>query len=229
MATLPASAISLFHFENNLTDTLGNATATNSGVTLSTTQKKFGSYAAYVNGTISSGSYVTLSLSALTTYTVAMWLYRATSATTNWWPAAFCASDGTNSGVIWHTSDTSNNTPIYIVKIASQNTEVGSTAIPTNSWCHAAITRSGSTYKFYLNGTLQKTITNTGTMSLSQVILGVFKQGSTVSSDTYFNGYIDELLITNDVLWTANFTPPTDAYVDPVIAPAKSLFFGMNF
>lgn len=36
-----------------------------------------------------------------------------------------------------------------------------SAVVPVQQWCHIAMTRSGSTYKFFINGVLKQTLTNT--------------------------------------------------------------------
>jgi len=68
---IPGSAISLFHFDNNLNDALSAATVTNSGVTLSTVQSKFGGHSAYFNGTSATGSYLNITLPSSNVYTIA--------------------------------------------------------------------------------------------------------------------------------------------------------------
>ena len=40
-----------------------------------------------------------------------------------------------------------------------------SAAVPEGQWSHLAITRSGSTFKFYINGTLMQTMTNSTTLN----------------------------------------------------------------
>ena len=39
-----------------------------------------------------------------------------------------------------------------------------SAVVPVQQWCHLAITRSGSTYKFFVNGVLMQTITNSASL-----------------------------------------------------------------
>ena len=79
--------------------------------------------------------------------------------------------------------------------------------LSTNTWYHFAATRSGSTVRFFVNGTqagADATATGncTGTQSMK---IGVNGDGDV--SD--LNGFIDEVRITKGVArYTANFTPP---------------------
>ena len=79
----------------------------------------------------------------------------------------------------------------------------------TSTWYHIAFTRSGSSLKCFVNGT-QAGSTETTTQNMSAV-QGTFV-GNNPNSNTYFNGYIDDLRITKGYArYTANFTPPTAA------------------
>jgi hypothetical protein len=76
------------------------------------------------------------------------------------------------------------------------------------AWCHVAVTRSGSTIRFFLNGTLSgTTITNAATstwnfLSTRNTRIGGDNQGQAIS------GYIDDVRITVGVArYTASFTP----------------------
>jgi hypothetical protein len=80
----------------------------------------------------------------------------------------------------------------------------------TSTWYHIAFTRSGSSLKCFVNGT-QAGSTETTTENMSAV-QGTFV-GNNPNSNTYFNGYIDDLRITKGYArYTANFTPPTAAF-----------------
>jgi hypothetical protein len=89
--------------------------------------------------------------------------------------------------------------------------------IAANTWYHVAFTRSGSTFRGFLNGTVSATtqtisgsLNNNATWSGS--IIGSMTEGVV---DRGFNGYIDDLRITKGVArYTSNFTPPTLAFQD---------------
>jgi hypothetical protein len=81
------------------------------------------------------------------------------------------------------------------------------TSVPLNTWTHVAWVRSGGTTSYYVNGVKDAT-TNSYSASLapasSNVLIGA------VVDPYYFNGYIDELRVTNGIArYTTSFTPPT--------------------
>jgi hypothetical protein len=89
--------------------------------------------------------------------------------------------------------------------------------IAANTWYHVAFTRSGSTFRGFLNGTVSATtqtisgsLNNNATWSGS--IIGSMTEGGV---DRGFNGFIDDLRITKGVArYTANFTAPTKEFPD---------------
>lgn len=231
MAAIPDSAISIFHFEDDMNDVLGNASISNSGTALSTTQKKFGAKSLYFNGTTSSGSRLTITPSSSSIETIAFWFYRTADLTNSWFQTPMCLkqSGTAPNGAYFHLDDAQYDSyPVW--RVASQTggalaSQTGGTAITTNTWHHVALTRDGTTFKYYLDGVLQATCVQTSPPTTNILYLGVL-MGSSADAATYFQGYIDELIIATDILWTTNFTPPTDAYG---ASSANSFFFGMNF
>jgi hypothetical protein len=80
--------------------------------------------------------------------------------------------------------------------------------VPTNTWTHLAVTRSGNTCRLFINGTLDASSTSfTGTPYVpanSFLFVGGAVRGFP------FTGYISDLRITKGVArYTTNFTPPT--------------------
>jgi hypothetical protein len=89
----------------------------------------------------------------------------------------------------------------------------------TGVWYHLAVTRSGSTFRIFIDGVSQSlTTTQLGTATTSSAIFNSTRPlyiGSTADNTTNFNGFIDDLRITKGVArYTANFTPPTLAFQD---------------
>lgn len=81
-------------------------------------------------------------------------------------------------------------------------------AMSTNTWYHIALVRSGSTCSMYVNGV------SVGTpLTFSTVLGSAIKPlyvGSRAASSNFFNGYIDDLRITNGYArYTQNFSVPT--------------------
>jgi putative addiction module CopG family antidote len=85
----------------------------------------------------------------------------------------------------------------------------------TGIWYHIAISRASGTYRFFVNGTL----TGSGSDS-TNITWGTnnFYVGSASDGGLQLNGYIDDLRITKGYArYTTTFTPPTAAF--PNIGP----------
>jgi hypothetical protein len=91
---------------------------------------------------------------------------------------------------------------------------------PGSSWHHVAVTRSVSSFRFYVDGTQQGATINMGSKVLyasgSPLALGVgIDTDGGPNPVSYFDGYIDEVRITKGVArYTQDFTPPTAAFPD---------------
>jgi len=80
--------------------------------------------------------------------------------------------------------------------------------ISTNTWTHIAFTRSGSTVRAFVNGTLLGT---TDTIA-GNIGNGSFTLGADASGSANFVGYIDDVKISKGVpRYTTTFTAPTTA------------------
>jgi len=76
-----------------------------------------------------------------------------------------------------------------------------------NTWQHVAITRSGTSMAFYVNGVSKTTATSSYNFSgVTQICVG----GNTTTANQYLNGYISNLRITKGLaVYTGAFTTPT--------------------
>ena len=92
---------------------------------------------------------------------------------------------------------------------ASDFTEVSTTSVVSSTWYHIALTRSGSSYKFFRNGTqIGSTYTNAAviTTTTDPLTIGQFNN----TGVDYFNGYFSNVrILKGTALYTSNFTPPT--------------------
>ena len=80
--------------------------------------------------------------------------------------------------------------------------------VVNGSWQHLAITRSGNTWRKFINGVLRETTTQSqGTYAPSAALrIGTYQ--NIVASDTTFNGYISNFRIVKGTgLYTENFSP----------------------
>ena len=181
---------------------------------ISTAQSKFGGSSIYFDG---SGDYLIAANCSLgsTDFTVELWV--------NW-------SDLANRGLIHFTTGllpsattglaigydgAAAKFTVYANSIANQLDYT-----PTiNTWTHVAVARSGSSLSVFIDGVfISNIVDNSDYSSLSTVYVGGY-----YSADYLFNGYIDELRITQGTArYTGNFTPPILAFGNtqtPVVTP----------
>ena len=92
-------------------------------------------------------------------------------------------------------------------------TDVGSygesnTGVLYNQWVHLAVTRTSNTIRYFINGTLDSnTVSNSSTLTNpSGIVIGSSPNNNYIYN---FTGYIQDLRISNECKYTANFTPPT--------------------
>jgi hypothetical protein len=87
-------------------------------------------------------------------------------------------------------------------------------ALSTATWYHIALTRSGSNFKVFVDGT-QAGSTQTASGVLFVGTLNIIGATNFNGFESFFNGFIDDLRITKGVArYTANFTPPIQAFPD---------------
>ena len=79
-------------------------------------------------------------------------------------------------------------------------------------WYHYALTRSGNTWRMFINGNLEAS--GTYSAAFNQALGGIrLGYAQWDGANGYYNGYIDDLRITKGYArYTANFTPPTQAF-----------------
>jgi hypothetical protein len=198
--------------KNNL-ETVGNAQ-------IDTTTKKYGTGSMEFDGT---GDRLTIPPTQdldLTTgdFTVEAWIYTNTIAA----GIGMVVYRGAAGSI---TSATDLQWAIYrsgsslIVKPYASTTDytINIGTIAANTWYHVALTRSGSTFRGFLNGTVSAT-TQTISGSLNNNVLwfgAIIGLITETGVDNPFNGFIDDLRITKGVArYTANFTAPTKAFPD---------------
>jgi len=76
-------------------------------------------------------------------------------------------------------------------------------------WQHLAASREGSSVRYFKNGSqVGSTFTNSGDIDIAsyEPLIGALTPGSPPSFP--FNGYIQDLRISDTALYTGTFTPP---------------------
>ena len=179
---------------NNM-ETVGNAQ-------VSTVQSKFGGSSMYFDGT---GDYLAVPTGpqlyfGTSGFTVEAWIY-PTGGSGN--RAIF--SGGAVNAFAFYINSTGK---IAVAKSGVVEIIASTTTISTSTFTHVAATRSGNTFRIFVNGTLEATVTSSQDFtSFSDNRVG-FEAGSSA-----YLGYMDDLRVTKGVArYTANFTPPTQAF-----------------
>ena len=90
-----------------------------------------------------------------------------------------------------------------------------SSLITTNAWYHIAVVKSGTSQVLYINGT-NRASTTSSTQPGFDLPYWIGDRPASAGSGQYpLNGYIDDFRITNGYArYTANFTPPTSAFLN---------------
>lgn len=80
-----------------------------------------------------------------------------------------------------------------------------------NTWQHIALCRSGSTCRFFINGSLTNTATNSTNLTEGGCLISGFVDTvppNTLNASFIYNGQLQNLLVYNgQALYTSNFTP----------------------
>ena len=93
---------------------------------------------------------------------------------------------------------------------------LSTSTISTGQWYHVAASRSGTTTRIFIDGTLEDTeASDTTSYNYSTNNLLIGRNGWDSSGNQGFYGYIDEVRITKGVArYTATFTAPTAPFFD---------------
>jgi hypothetical protein len=90
----------------------------------------------------------------------------------------------------------------------------GATLMTANTWHHIAVTRSGNTFRSFVNGVVEKTFTVSGSIFSDVTIPYNIGRVTYNGGGFYYNGYMDDFRVTKGLArYTANFTPTTTAFL----------------
>jgi hypothetical protein len=130
-------------------------------------------------------------------------LIRKSVTSSGFYPFAIFASSSNTTARFYNTS----NAVLFAADLSS------GAALSTGVWHHIAITRSGSTFRLFIDGIIPPTAgtnTGTGSLNLNSAALSI---GSEIDGTLCLNGKIDDIRITKGVArYTGNFIVPTAAY-----------------
>lgn len=200
--TQDPNTLLLLHGEDLTDGSMYGHAVTNSGVSVSTAQSKFGGKSLYFNGS----SKMQISASPLFDFgtgdwTFDAWVYPLTNAKDN----LFVCGTVNNALFIGRTSD---NAKMGIGR-ASVAWDVQTTStITKDTWNHFACVKASGKVYIFVNGNLAYSVNNTQSYGM---VNGAFDIGC-MNNDFYYKGYMDEVRFSNVARWTSNFTPPTAPY-----------------
>ena len=212
----------LYHFDGNGTDSSGNtndmdAVIVGDSTFNATNQKKFGSASSQHYG---SNDWTKLPASIDfeplggdftldfwfrpdATSRMALWA----SSTDIWWGLDY-HQQGTRNINLWASSDGSN---WDLLNGDGGGNGIGSTSLALNTWTHVAAVRNGNNWMTFINGV--KDVDETVSGSVVNRSSQWKRQGEWGNGSFDASGHIDEVhWRKGKATWTANFTPPTQAY-----------------
>ena len=192
----------------------GLTVTANGNAAISTSESKFGGASAAFDGTgdfIQTAASTALQLGT-DNFTIEAWVFfTALNANTT---VARLAGGNSIDGILFCYAVSSGAGKLFISSNGStwdvRNNGSDFTGLTTNQWFHLALSRSGTTFRTFVNGTLISTFTNSASIYQSSNIARI----GAANSDGAFamSGYIDDFRITkgtNGARYTAAFTPPT--------------------
>jgi len=174
---------------------------TTAGPVGSTSQVQYGNSAIRFNGTgsLSTPMLPDFKFNSKNNYTVECWVYALDTSN-----AVILGEDAANDNnglnTYWEIKKINNN---YVFLYGPTSMSAGNFilgAVGVNQWQHLAVSKTAGTLRVFMNGTLAVSAsfgTNTGQTATSLII----GQG--------FNGYMDDLRVTDATRYTTSFTPVT--------------------
>ncbi len=204
-------------------DSSQSQSVTNSGVTISSTQAKFGSYSGYFDSDYLQVAYDS-SLGddfIQGDFTMEAFIY---------------PTDLSSEKTIFSRWDANSSHRQFVVKLntsgelyfefnGNSDTISSGFSVSTNQWSHIAVTRESNTIRLFVNGTLggiRTSISNPQTVN-RYIDIGRRETGSQAR---YFEGYMDDIrFFKGTALYTSNFDVPTSALgTSPVIESIQGGF-----
>jgi len=173
----------------------------------------------YLDGT---GDYLVTSGAALDTgagtsdFTMECWVYNNGYSGSQYGRGIFTfypAAGYANSRFMFRLNNGGDQINIYLYISGTLHANVTSTVLATpGAWTHLAFVRQSGTFKLYINGTIESSMTVTGVSAslntFDKFDIGRNQDGSLPD----FNGYISNFrYVKGTAVYTANFTPPTAA------------------
>ena len=199
-------------FHDECKNPVSGRTIASPGLTVSTSQYKFGTGSAYFPG---SGNYFALNDNEDWNFSGGLWTFDAWIRVSDLSGERTIFSQRTDADNNMKGAVSTNGSLIFVVKKNGSvviNLASNAGAIVPNNWYHVAFVENNDNYNIYLNGTLASS-TNSSTRMDNYT--GYFVIGyNDVGNTNPFSGYMDEIRVSKGVArWTdTSFTSPSIAY-----------------
>lgn len=207
----------LLHFDGadastTFTDERGHVFTASGNAQIDTAQSKWGGASLLLDG---SGDSLSTPHSAdfnfgTGDFTVEWWMYLPVAWTSQPSPAGIVGQKQNDASSGWVVYRDDNQPSKVNFRGAGTNNFFTASTPATNTWQHWAVTRQGTTVRWFLNGVLDATGTNNADINDGTAPLYV---GFAQTWGGYLNSWIDDLRITKGVArYTASFTPPSSPF-----------------
>lgn len=185
---------------------------------VSTAQSQFGGASALFDGT---GDYLLVPNNDLLywntqPYTVEYWCRVTAFATSqaNDDPTVIGNMDPASDADFWSFGPDNSGNLTFKYWNGANNTVKDTGTMNLNQWYHCAAVISSNTIKIYLDGVEKASAAIAGTPQFSTAYGGLNIGWGRSSANLSYNGYLDEIRISNVARYTSNFTPSTTAFVN---------------
>lgn len=185
------------------------------GSVASTTQSKFGGASRYFQSPNTS-SYLQVAYNSstdrfLSDFTVAAWVYPEIRDAT--YDVIASRGGDSNTGWTFAIYPTSGELYFDIGTGSALLTLLGGT-VALNAWSHVVACRLGGTISLYVNGAKVAETTNMQEEVIEAISADHFTRigRGRGSSANYFRGYVDDVLIHNECIYSDSFSVPTEPY-----------------
>lgn len=140
-------------------------------------------------------------------YTIEFWLYKSATMTNQ---SVGHTSVSNSEGHGFQIEYTSNKLGLYIWDLNNDWTfyNYEDSEASTGTWVHYAWVRNGTSFVLYKNGTAQSA-TTTSSASITPTTNSWAFGGHRNDSSRFFNGFMDQIRISDTARYTSNFTAPT--------------------
>lgn len=200
-----------------------NSITFNGNAQISTAQSKFGGSSLLLDG---AGDYLQVANQdyfdfGSNDFTIECWFYFDSSSSETY-NTLLDMGNGSAAGSGPYWTGVKSDSGTYTLFVQMDSTAAGDwdlinnvaiTTVSASTWHHFAISREGSNFKVFLDGTSVLTTTNSNPLRDENSALQIGARGQNTAS-LFFKGYIDDVRITNGVgRYTSSFTPPTTAHL----------------